>query len=205
MNHKKGIITQLLFCFLMMMFLAVIGCKTDDETTTYTISGNVTYYSGGDAFEDITVSLTGVGSTETDSAGNYSFTGVTNGTHVLTPSYSNYIFDPVSTVVPIDGANVSHINFSAYYTSLSFDISGTVGGNVQSGVELILSGSSDNTFQQSGTVVTNSDGTYAFKNLSAGTYTIIPSLSGYTFDLEYQDIKITSGDVANVDFTSYLE
>lgn len=182
------------------MFLMVSGCISKDDTT-YTISGNVTIE--GDTFANVTINLTGAStsSATTGSNGDFSFSGLANGTYTLIPSNSGYIFNPVSTVVTVNGANVSYIDFDATtYTGSTYDISGTVGGNVQSGVELTLS-----SLYQSGTVVTNSDGTYAFKNLAKGyTYTVIPSLSGYTFDPEYLDITISSKGAANIDFTSSL-
>lgn len=202
-NSKKRIIAQILFCFLIMMTLAVIGCKTDEETTTYTISGAVTVYGTGSAAANVTIDLTGAAnaSANTDSDGSFSFSVTKNGNYTLTPSLSNYTFNPVSMVIVIDGANITDANFVATSTggADTYSISGTVTGEVQSDVKITLSGGA------SGTVMTGSDGTYTFANLVDGLeYVITPSLSGYTFTDKSSTATLSGADVANVDFTSSL-
>src|SRR5208282_6069430 len=83
--------------------------------------------------------------------------------------------------------------------TVTYTISGTITGSLQSGVKLTLSGGA------TGTVMTGSDGTYSFANVIGGTtYIVTPSLSGYTFSPEYSEFTITSKDAANIDFTSSL-
>lgn len=62
-------------------------------------------------------------------------------------------------------------------------------------VTLTLSGGS------SGTTTTDSFGDYAFTGLAAGTYTITPSASGYTFAQKSYTVTITDS-INGVDFTS---
>lgn len=203
MNQKKRIFAQLLFCFLSVMFLIVVGCSiNDDTTTTYTISGAATVYGTGDALANVTINLTGAAnsSTTTDSDGNFSFSGAANGTYTLTPSLSEYTFNPVSAVVVISGANIADTNFVATSTggADTYSISGTVTGEVQSDVKITLSGGA------SGTVMTNSDGTYSFANVvgDGTTYRVTPYRSGYTFDNAYQEFTIGGENAVNIDFTS---
>lgn len=77
-------------------------------------------------------------------------------------------------------------------------ISGTVDGDIQEGVKLILSGPiSDN-------ATTDADGTYIFEGLDNGTYTITPSYIGYTFDPASRTINITVDSETGVNFTSII-
>jgi hypothetical protein len=205
MNNRKRILAQLLFYFLSFMFLIVVGCSiNNDTTTTYTISGATTVYGTGDALANATINLTGAAtsSATTDSDGNFSFSGAANGTYTLTPSLANYTFNPVSVVVVINGANITDTNFVATSTggADTYSISGTVTGAVQSDVKITLSGGG-----VSGTVMAGSDGTYTFANLLDGySYIITPSLSGYAFTPGYSTVTLSGANAANNDFVSSL-
>lgn len=202
MSNKRKL-TGLLFCFLIVMFFAFTSCKANDENATYNISGTVTVYGTGAAAANVTINLTGAatGSATTDSDGNFSFGGAANGTYTLTPSLTNYTFSPVSTVIVVDGADIADTNFVATSTggADTYRISGTITGEIQSGIKVTLSGGA------TGTVMTDSDGTYSFANLVDGTtYLVTPSLSGYTFADKSQSITLSGADAANVDFVSSL-
>jgi Domain of unknown function (DUF4082) len=75
--------------------------------STYTISGRV---SGSAA----RLSLSGAssGSTTTDTAGNYAFPGLSNGTYVISASQSGYTFSPSTASATINGAPVANVNFT---------------------------------------------------------------------------------------------
>jgi hypothetical protein len=81
---------------------------TSAPTTTYTISGTV---SGSPA----TLTLSGAvsQSTTTDAVGNYKFSGLSNGSYVVTPGQLNYTFSPSTASVSINSASVAGVNFSA--------------------------------------------------------------------------------------------
>jgi len=153
----------------------------------------------------VTINLAGAatGSVTTDISGNYSFTGLANGTYILTPSSpssTGYIFDPVSTVVVVSGAD-AFTNFAVTATggALTYSISGTVSGAVQAGVLITLSGST------TGTTITDASGNYSFWNLAnGGTYTVTPSLAGYTFLPANYSITLSGADSTGNDFTSSL-
>jgi hypothetical protein len=76
--------------------------------TTYIISGHV---SGSAA--KVTLSGASSGSTTTDSAGNYSFSGLTSGSYVVAPSQSGYVFSPSTASVSINSASIQSVNFTA--------------------------------------------------------------------------------------------
>ena len=79
----------------------------------YTISGTVTC--AGTGVSGVAVNLTGAAtkSTTTDSSGNYSFSGLGNGSYTVTPSKTDYTFTPVNHSVTVTGGNVSGKNFKA--------------------------------------------------------------------------------------------
>jgi hypothetical protein len=76
---------------------------------TYTISGIVRGTTGA----TLTLSGSQSGTTRTDGSGNYSFTGLPNGSYVVAPSQSGFTFSPLTAAVSINGAPVGSINFTA--------------------------------------------------------------------------------------------
>ncbi|MEJ5166032.1 MAG: pre-peptidase C-terminal domain-containing protein [Thermoanaerobaculia bacterium] len=106
-----------------------ITATVTTSTTTYTISGTIT--SGGTGLSGVTVSLTGAASktTTTDTSGNYSFTGLANGTYKVTPSKTGCTFSPSYIDVTISGANQTGKNFTATCTTSDVQLSNGVGYN----------------------------------------------------------------------------
>jgi hypothetical protein len=167
---------------------------------TYSISGTISPTAGGSG---ATVVLSGVvtASTTTDSSGNYSFTGLANGNYAVTPSHTGYTFSPTSQSAPVNGANVTGINFTATaQTAPTYSITGTIspvtGG---SGATVLLSGPA------AATTTTNSAGTYTFTGLANGSYTITPSNTGYTFTPSSQSVAVSSANVTGVNFTAVVQ
>jgi len=76
--------------------------------STYSISGTV---SGSAA----TVTLSGAasGQTKTDASGNYSFSGLANGSYLVAPSQSGYSFSPSTAAETVNGKNMTGVNFTA--------------------------------------------------------------------------------------------
>ena len=131
------------------------------------------------AISAVTMNLTGAATRAitTDGDGYYEFTGLAYGTYQLTPSKTNWTFNP---------ANVSYSsldsdqdqNFLGVTTELTYSISGTVrdGANAPlQGVTISLSGTA------AASARSNSSGVYSFYNLSSGTYTITPFLENAVF------------------------
>ncbi len=79
---------------------------------TYAISGSITPASLG-AGAAITLGGTSSATTTADSNGNYSFTGLANGSYSVTPTKSEVSFSPSNQPVTINGANQNAINFTA--------------------------------------------------------------------------------------------
>ena len=89
---------------------------------TWSISGNVSTNGAG-----ATVALSGAttASTTADTLGNYSFTGLANGTYTVTPTKSGFTFSPASQTATVNSANVSALNFTAALsggTGLAIDV-----------------------------------------------------------------------------------
>jgi len=78
---------------------------------TYTISGSLSPASAG---EGATVTLSGAVSLATiaDGSGNYSFSGLSNGSYSVKPSKLKATFNPASQAVTINEASVTSVNFT---------------------------------------------------------------------------------------------
>jgi len=79
-----------------------------------------------------------------------------------------------------------------------YAISGTVDGDIQSGVTITLTGDSTTT------TTTSSEGSYIFGWLANGSYTITPSKNGYTFDPASEIITVSDNYITGVDFTGTM-
>lgn len=129
------------------MLLSFSGCagggsSYSTKPSTYTISGTISPSSGGSG-ATLTLSGPATGSTTADGSGNYSFTGLTNGTYVVTPSHSGYTFNPSSLTVAISGANATGVNFAvSQQASNSVALSWVASISVVSGYN-VYSGASD--------------------------------------------------------------
>lgn len=101
---------------LMLALLIAGGCGRSVDAPIpvfYTISGTVTV--GGAALPNVTITLSGgaTGTTTTDESGNYSFTGLLNGDYTVTPSLTDYTFNPSSLNATIDAADITGQDFAA--------------------------------------------------------------------------------------------
>jgi len=162
---------------------------------TYSITGTISPITGGSG-STVTLSGAAVATTTTDSAGNYTFAGLSNGTYAVTPSHSGYTFNPSVQTAAISGANVTGVNFTAQ-SNPTFSISGTIspitGG---SGSTVTLSGAA------AATTIANSSGNYTFAGLVSGSYTVTPANTGYTFSPPNQSVTISTASVGSINFTA---
>jgi len=81
---------------------------TSNLVEAYTVSGRV--LENGSGLPGTTVSITGTdvnASTITNNNGEYSFTGIPNGTYTLTASKTEYLFSPPSVTVTVNNTNAS--------------------------------------------------------------------------------------------------
>jgi hypothetical protein len=81
-------------------------------TPGFSISGTISPASNGSG---ATLTLGGATSAKTtaDGSGNFSFTGLANGTYTVTPSRTGYTFTPTSQTAGVNGVNVTGESFSA--------------------------------------------------------------------------------------------
>jgi hypothetical protein len=138
--------------------------------------------------------------TTSDAAGNYTFTGLANGTYAVTPSHTGYTFSPASQNATVNGGNLTGLNFTASAVASTFTISGTIspvtGG---SGATVTLSGAAS--------AMTTSDaaGNYTFTGLANGTYAVTPSHTGYTFTPTGQNATISGANITGLNFTAVAQ
>ena len=86
------------------------GYGGGESGSTYSISGTVTFT--GAPMLGVTISIPGYAPVKTDSNGNYSVSGLPNGTYTVTPSSAALTFTPVKKSVTINGSNVVGVNFT---------------------------------------------------------------------------------------------
>jgi uncharacterized protein (DUF2141 family) len=180
--------------------LALSGCSSSSSNSpapsaTYSISGAVS----GAVQQGVRIDLTGAATanTTTDASGHYSFSGLSNGNYTVTPSLSGFIFNPASSAVTMSNADVTGKNFTATASSAStYSISGTVSGAVQQNVTITLSGSN------SGSTLTDASGNYSFAGLVNGSYTVTPSLAGYTFNPTSTAVTVSNANATGKNFTA---
>lgn len=196
-------LTKLLLTSLTLLVLFACGSGGGDSETTnpppsvYSISGTVS----GDVLQGVAITLNGATSstTTTDASGNYSFTGLLNGSYNVAPSLAGYNFNPLNTDVTINEANIANVSFSASAVVVTYDISGTVTastGGALSDATIFLQG--DNT----GTTITDSIGNYSFMGLTNGSYTVTPSMTGYLFSPTNNTVSINNASSASNNFTA---
>jgi hypothetical protein len=84
-------------------------CSADEF---FSISGTISM-SGGGGLEGVTITTNTGQSAVTNSTGDYSLSGLSAGTYVITPSKSGYTFSPSSLTIEITSSDVTGQNFSA--------------------------------------------------------------------------------------------
>jgi len=140
---------------------------------TFTISGQVKDTNGAAiSGATLTIFQIPIRTTQSDAAGNYSFTGLAAGTYKVDVAKSGYGF--ISTSITLTNINSNQTaNFTGF---VAFTISGQVSGG-GSGVPVTLSGS------QSRSVFTEHDGVYSF--------TVVPAGGNYTVAVNSPFFNIT--------------
>lgn len=154
---------------------------------TFSIGGQV--FNGTNGLAGVTVKAD-TNSAVTTSNGTYTITGVRVGTYFVFASLAGYKFSPAVSVTV--GPNATNINF--FVSNIVFSISGhvLVGTNGLSGV----------TFQEFGSITTDSTGAFAIPDLVPDTYTLTPRKisSTYGFVPKSRTVVLTNQDVTKVDF-----
>ena len=180
--------------------LGTANSTTNNFTATaipvsHSLAGTVS----GDTSSGVTITVTGTAtaSATTDSSGNYSVTGIYDGSYTITPSKTGYTFTPSSLAVTVSGAAVTGKNFVAVANAApTYSISGAVSGAVQSGVTVTLSGAG------SASTTSNGSGNYTFAGLVNGSYTITPSMAGYTFSPASATATVSGANITGTNFVA---
>jgi hypothetical protein len=160
------------------------------SATTHSIGGVIT----GTGAAGATVALSGkaTATTTADSFGNYSFSGLVDGTYTVTPSQSGNVFSPGSQSVTISGAHNLSVNFTT--GPPTYVVAGTISGG--SGITVSLSGAA------TATTTADPSGNYSFPAVPNGTYTITPSGVGFAVSPTSQNVTVNGASVGSVNFTA---
>lgn len=161
------------------------------SSSSYSIFGTIT--SAGSGLHGVTVSAGGA-TASTDSNGDFTLSELADGTYTVTPSLPGYAFSPTSQSVTVNGESVTGINFTAA-TTATYSLSGTVtlSGAGLAGVTVTAGSAS---------AKSGSTGAYTISGLVNGTYTVTPSLRGYTFSPASTSETVNGGNVMGVSFTA---
>ena len=166
---------------------------TELPVLTYAISGTISPAASGSG---ATVTLSGASSamTTADGSGNFTFSGLANGSYTLTPGKSGFTFNPSSLPEVVSNANVAGANFTAV-SAAKWSISGTITpATAGSAATVVLSGAA------TGSTAADASGNYSFNLLANGSYIVTPSKSGYSFLPANQAVTV-SGANASANFT----
>ncbi len=192
---------------------------------TYTVTPNLSGYTFTPSSTSVTINGTnqsGVNFTATAAGGSYTITASAGTGGTISPSGSVSVSSGGSQTftigansgyqiasVVVDGTNqgaiasytfsnvtANHTITASFSAVTTYTISGTVGGAVTSGVAISLTGTAT-----AGTT-TGTGGTYSFTGLANGSYTVTPSLSGYTFSPANTSVTISGASQTNINFTA---
>lgn len=127
-----------------------------------------------------------VGSTVTNSSGNYSITGISPGSYTLSTSLANYTTSTVPIVLLSNQTTTANINLQPQ--------NGTASGQIKDAVTLSPIQGAAVSFYQGSTLVasttTNATGNYSLSTLVPGSYTL--QISGVNYQTASQAITIQS-------------
>lgn len=167
-------------------------------STSFTVSGKVTLNGAAQQGVTVTIAGAGTGTTTTDANGNYSFSGVNNGSCTITPSATGFSYAPLSQTITVANGDVSVPDFTATAIASTFTVSGTVSlnGTGLAGVAVTISGTG------TGGIITGADGSYSFTGVRNGSYTLTPSLAGFTFAPASSTFSVNNGNVNGQNFVA---
>ena len=159
-------------------------------TATHTIAGVIS----GPGAAGATVSLSGptTATTTSDANGNYSFSGVVDGSYTVAASESGFVYSPSVLTVTISGAHNLGANFSSAIRG--YPVSGTVSS--APGITVALSGTTTQT------TVADSSGNFIFPTVPNGAYTVTPAGAGFAVSPASQSVTVNGSAVSNVNFSA---
>jgi len=156
----------------------------------YQISGYI-FDEATDPLAGTLVTLSGDASDSTTTFGDlgYSFTGLSNGNYTVTPTKSGYKFVQPSENVTIayDNVIVDPMVGTQIWVISGYILDGDSAGI--EGVTITLTGDASTETE------TDADGYYEFDEMYDGDYTITPTLAGYAFTADHEDVTVSGDDV----------
>ena len=165
------------------------------QAITYSISGTISGVGGVGA----KVNVSGTASTVVvaDSSGNYTISGLANGSYTVTCSNTGYTFTPASATVTVNGANRTGVNFTSQATTSTWSISGSIMPNA-SGAGTVVTAMGPVT----ASATADANGNYTIAQLLNGNYTVTPSKTGYEFIPPSQSVAVNGANVSGVNFSA---
>ena len=162
--------------------------------TGYTVSGTVT----GAGKDNATLTLQGTGSPRTatsNATGGYQFLNVPTGDYTLTVSKKGFAYTPPSQTVKVASKDFAVPAISSVVDLGAYAVSGTISGDVKSSIQVKLVGNGKTL-----SATTNSSGAFSIAGATAGTYTLTPSLTGYSFSPASRTVTVAGAAVTGQDF-----
>ncbi|OGS20244.1 MAG: hypothetical protein A2252_00695 [Elusimicrobia bacterium RIFOXYA2_FULL_39_19] len=172
--------------------------------TNGTVSVNINGYirnASSVTMSGVAVALTGDVSlsTTTDASGYFEFLNLSTGTYTVTPTKTNWGFNPVNYVYDPISSDKYNQDFWGNYTGTVYQLSGTIIDGVGVGISSVtvtLSSAS------AATMLTSSTGYYEFAGLAGSeSYIITPSKSGLSFTPASRAYSNLSANTTSQDFT----
>jgi hypothetical protein len=161
--------------------------------SSYSISGTLTPTANASG-STVTLSGTATGTTTADASGNYTFSGLANGSYTVTPSKTGFVFSPSKQTITVSSANITGLDFSNAAAQL-WNIHGTITPvDSASGATVTLSGAG------SASTTADASGNYVFSSLENGSYTVTPAKAGVIFTPYTQNAVVNASDVNGIDF-----
>jgi hypothetical protein len=156
---------------------SVSGIDFSAALNTFSISGTVRQ--SGTGMVGVTVTA-GSKSAITNSAGQYTLSGLISGTYTVAPLASGFQFSPASASIILT-SNTTNVDFSA--SLITFRIEGKISqdGVGAAGITLNVGGAS---------VTTDGSGNYSVTGLAVGTYTVQPTSTGYQFSPSARSVTV---------------
>jgi hypothetical protein len=152
------------------------------------LSGRVAS-TNGQAIANVTVSCTGGATTVTNSAGYYSFAGLTAALYTITPLRSGFSFSPSSRSVRVGDTNVSGVNFTG---GQGFAATGRITNSAGTAIVGASVALSPRPSGVTSPVLTDSNGDYSFGIVPAGGYTVTPAKVGLSFSPATRTVSSTA-------------
>ncbi|MEN6301893.1 MAG: carboxypeptidase regulatory-like domain-containing protein [Armatimonadia bacterium] len=136
-------------------------------------------------------------STTTNAEGRYYFTDLASGAYLVKPSQTGKVFDPVSRLVTVPpSTSIANFTIGEALSSIVGTIKMSTGAAV---VGATVSLYQNDVLKR--TVLTNAEGRYAFRELTAGTYVVRPSKDYLRFDPAYRSVTVAPS-ASGIGFTA---